>query len=198
MKRLEAEILAKGFIGLIGAYVARAEIAGSLRRSCKEVGDIEIVAQPWTPQSAKDLHAKLQELLNAGLVELDRKSSDGKRPPFGPRYYRLTYSGKPLDLFLVLPPADWGIIYTLCTGPAEYSHWIVTEALRRGFKVADGQLFKRSIRGPWVPVREKIPCPQEADFFKALGLKYQTPELREIVGTEIRNRHEEALNSLVA
>lgn len=189
MERVDAEILARSFIvDVIGPYVARAEIAGSIRRGCREVGDIEIVAQPWTPQSTKDLHAKLQELVNTGLIELDRKSSDGKRPPFGPRYYRLTYCGKPLDLFLVLPPVDWGIIYTLRTGPAEYSHWIVTEALQRGFKVSDGQLFKRSIRGPWVPILEKIPCPQEEDFFKALGLEYQTPELREVLGREARNR----------
>ncbi len=175
----EARTLAQDFVDLVGPACSRIEIAGSVRRLQQEVGDIEIVCEPWH-ENAQDLHGRLVKAENDGLVKLDRKSSDGKRAPFGPRYYRLTYKGFPLDLFVVLPPADFGVIFTLRTGSRDFSHWLATRALQVNRRIRDGHLEKQryTLDSAAAPYWERIPCSTEQDFFQALGVKWVGPELR--------------------
>lgn len=80
--------------------------------------------------------------------------------------------------------AQWGVIFLIRTGPASYSQWIVTEALRRGLHVREGAL--RS--APACPSRASSPdcacpiieTPEEADVYAALGLPYLAPERRDL------------------
>lgn len=158
----------------------RIEIGGSLRRLCAEVSDIEIIAKPRV-----DPFNEL-DLLLVGLIAKKRLvpgpgSSDGKKPPYGPRYKRLAepLSGMQIDVFSVLPPANWGILYAVRTGSAHFSHWLASRAIERGMRIRDGQLYaydKTSL--PW---REfTIPCPEEENFFQALGLPWIQPPDREL------------------
>ena len=178
--------LAKDIRVLLQPACERVEIAGSVRRMRSDVHDIEIVAVPKQDPFDR-LQLRLTDLISHNWFMPGAKSKDGKKPPLGPRYYRLRVpvdlnpsllESIQLDIFAVLPPADWGVIYTIRTGSAEFSHWIVTEALRKGMKVDGGQLFRiHRDEQPWR--FEHIPCPEEQDFFKALEIPWVEPPQRE-------------------
>ena len=79
-----------------------------------------------------------------------------------------------LDLFVVKPPATWGVIMLLRTGPADYSHRFVKlrmdgGAMPFGWRVADGQLWRGST---------PLSTPEEADVYAALDLPWIAPEER--------------------
>lgn len=157
----------------------RVEIAGSLRRLKPDVGDIEIVAVPKREPFDR-LSMRIAVMIDRGLLAHGFVSKDGKKAPAGPRYYRLRdpASGLHVDVFAVLPPADWGVIFTIRTGSADFSHWIVTEALRKGMKVKEGHLiYTDKTKQPWEIKR--VPCEEEIDFFNALGLEWILPQERE-------------------
>ena len=160
----------------------------SIRRKKAEVGDIEIVAVPKMGRArgaglfadtefvyVNLLDELMQKLLNLSqaIVPGDR-TKDGRKAPFSERYYKFRYDGYQFDLFVVLPPAEWGIIFVIRTGPAMYSKWLVTEALYKGMQVVDGQLW-RIVNGQKLSI---ISCPEEKSFFRALDILYEEPEKR--------------------
>ncbi len=131
------------------------EIAGSLRRKKAEVGDIELCAVPK----------------ESGLMELSY-FIEGEPIKNGHRYkqIRLPY-GINLDLFIVLPPAQWGVIYTLRTGPEDFSTWVVTKRQKGGrlpsdCEMHDGGVYRNG---------ELISMPEEMDFLNFLGLGWIEP-----------------------
>jgi DNA polymerase/3'-5' exonuclease PolX len=80
-----------------------------------------------------------------------------------------------LDLFIVLPPAQWGVLFAIRTGPADFSHWIVTKRSAGGrlpsnCRVRDGQVFRNGL---------PLPMPEEADFLRLLELEGLAPAERE-------------------
>ena len=112
----------------------RLEIAGSIRRARPDVGDVELVAVPrvtpgrpdlfGTPMGATDeLHALATALLAQGFLA-HRPDRNG-RWAFGEKLKRVVFRGAagelPLDLFAVTPPAQWGVIFTIRTGPGAFS-----------------------------------------------------------------------------
>lgn len=158
---------------------ARIEIAGSLRRQVAHVKDIEIVAIPkmrrdlfGEPMEGEqtELDLRIAELIAGGALEprLDRNGS--KR--MGQRYkaLRAVRSGLPLDLFAVLPPAQWGAIYAIRTGPADFSKYLVTECQRQGLRCEGGRLITSG--------SQTVPTPTEADFFRECGVKLRDPRDR--------------------
>lgn len=182
----EAERLAAQVVGLLTPSCERIEIAGSIRRRKPEVGDIEIVCVPKLVESRVfDLFGsrvegapldRLEETATSLLVAgtFRHRLDVNGRPAFGSRYKRLLYQGVGLDLFSVLPPAQWGVLYTIRTGPAEFSHRLVTSRLQGGWmpagmRVQDGALWDRGAI---------VQIPEEADFFTALGLEFVPPEQR--------------------
>lgn len=157
----------------------RIEIGGSLRRLRAEVKDIEIIAMPRVdPFNQLDL--QLVKMVNEKHLVKPLKGTDGKRPPYGQRYKKLLHpaSGLQVDLFSVLPPEQWGIIFALRTGSREFSIWLVTRARRMNMYVEEGQLhgFDRNEQ-PWRQFT--IPCPDEESFLQALGLPWIPPQERE-------------------
>jgi DNA polymerase/3'-5' exonuclease PolX len=180
----EAIDLAKETRLLLQPVCERVEIAGSVRRLKPEVNDIEIVAVPKR-DPFDQLQLRLADMVSHKYLLPGPESKDGKRPPMGPRYYRLTIpmthapGFMQLDLFAVLPPADFGVIYTIRTGSAAFSHWLVTEALKRGMKVDQGQLWRiHREEQPWR--FERLACPEESDFFGQVGLDWVEPKDREL------------------
>lgn len=154
-------------------------IAGSLRRRKTTVHDIEIVCQPHI-ESATDLFgnilsdytpqidAILQDLTDAG----DLVAIKG-----GPRYRQFAVQplGIPLDLFIVIPPAQYGNILAIRTGPAHYSHWLVTRKQKGGalpshLTARDGAIWEND---------RLFPAPTEADFYAILGIPVPDPPIRE-------------------
>lgn len=154
------------------------EIAGGLRRRKPDVHDLELVAIPKSFPIVLNLlgepteqYRPLDDYLT-DLVKLGRLAPASKN---GPRYkqFKVLPSGIFLDLFIVLPPAQWGVIYAIRTGPAHYSHWLVTRQDRGGalpnhLRMKDGAI--RPLYDDLV-----IETPTEESFFEALGIPMPEP-----------------------
>jgi len=171
-----ARLLAEEVIGVLEGTATRIEIAGSIRRQAMSVGDIELVVVPDFEQVPCGLFGetrpvdrhfqRVQELLEQGF--LTHRLDVNGRPACGPRYQRLSYEGLGLDLFCVQPPAQFGLIKALRTGPAEFSKALVTKKfagglLPYGMQVEDGRILDRG---------HPIDTPEEEDVFRVLGLNY--------------------------
>jgi DNA polymerase/3'-5' exonuclease PolX len=100
----------------------------------------------------------------------------GPRPACnGRRQKRLVFHGIKVDLFILIPPVDWGVMFTLRTGPEVWSKRLVTERSRGGLlpdqlRVAGGQLLERD--GHAIPVLE------EQTFFAICGVPWIEPAQR--------------------
>jgi DNA polymerase/3'-5' exonuclease PolX len=108
-----------------------------------------------------------------------------QREKDGERYKKiyLKYAGIYVDLFLVLPPAMWGVQMVIRMGPADFSHWIVTRrnrggAMQNGFRVQDGAVWRgeHGIKNPEVETRMGFET--ERQFFDFLGLDWIEPKDR--------------------
>lgn len=144
-------------------YCERVKIAGSVRRGKSEVGDVELVLVP-----------KMAGKVNLAWKFLDRLTAVGILPEpskAGPKYRcYLASSARPqLDLFAVTPPAQWGAILAIRTGPAEFSKGLVTALLRHGMRCQDGAVRKGN---------KAIPTSEETDFFALCGVPWTEPARR--------------------
>lgn len=175
-------------------------VAGSVRRGKPRVGDVEIVVQPRMEAAQVDLFggaAKERSVLDEVLARLHLEGRVRAGGKDGSRYKRLVLAdaGIPLDLFIVRPPAMWGVIATIRTGPASYSKELVVQARRRGMRVVDGALVRGvcecGLRGGacWVCTRGadgdpadlvRVECDTERAFIEALGRTWVEPESRHL------------------
>lgn len=173
----------------------RIEIAGSIRRQCPTVGDIEMVA---IPRLIPDLEAQLSlfsdppQMVSALdlLLEklLEEKDNFRRGDKNGPLFKNFIISGHRhsptdiddidvgLDLFLTTPQ-QWGYILALRTGPGEFNRAWVTPKNKGG-------LLPNSYRfsGGWLygPDGERIETPEEYDIFALIGDgRYLPPESRD-------------------
>lgn len=176
----------------------RIEIAGSIRRGKAHPKDIEIVAIPRLIEIPRhDIFGQLLEVYLASALdtEVDGLIGDDWRldPEVrrnGSKYKRLqhtherNYEGRliALDLFIT-SPAAWGAIFTIRTGPGDFSQALVSRALELGCHIHKGQLHQHRKnsgqpceKGEACPLI--LPTPEEADFFKALKVRYLAPAER--------------------
>ena len=179
-----AETLATELMIGLRRYCERIEIAGSIRRRRPDVHDIELVCIPRREPLLVDffgqvvgyrdqLHEFVEQAVAAGRLE-HRLDKNG-RPAFGEKYKRLQFKGIGLDLFSVIEPAQFGMIFVIRTGSADFTHRLVTQQRFGGllpnyWSVRDGALWNE--RG------ELITTPEEADVFTALGMDWIAPEVR--------------------
>ncbi|GAP11791.1 hypothetical protein BECAL_02985 [Bellilinea caldifistulae] len=162
----EAERIALKYAEMLAPKCERIEIAGSIRRRKPMVGDIEIVAKPLM---STDLFG-----FSTGHQDLTLPLPTSKN---GQRYKQyLLPEGVMLDLFIVLPPAQWGVIFAIRTGGAEFSRKLVTAKryggyLPSAYVVRDGAVHR-------VDTGEMILTPEEIDFFNLCELDWIKPEER--------------------
>ncbi|KXK56265.1 MAG: hypothetical protein UZ05_CHB002000278 [Chlorobi bacterium OLB5] len=157
----EAKPIADKLKALLEPYCERIEIAGSIRREKEIVKDIEIVL---IPKNAN----KLFNVLGLHLLKLKRDFQYIKN---GDKYKQFYYMGIKVDLF-VAHPDNWGYIFAIRTGSAEYSHNVLASGwVKKGFKGVDGFLTRK---GEIIPVKEEI------DLFKIIGEEYISPKEREL------------------
>jgi DNA polymerase (family 10) len=156
----------------------RIEPAGSLRRECPMVGDIEIVA---IPKPALDMFGLPIPLTADHALNYVDWEELGELIKNGPKQKQVElHEGIMLDLFIVTPPAQWGPIFTIRTGPKEYGHSLVTSKQQR---TRDGRLGLcpsnlRFEAGSIWKGNTMLWTPEEADVFKVLGLPWIEPEQR--------------------
>jgi DNA polymerase/3'-5' exonuclease PolX len=181
-----AEAVAQEALEALASACLRIEVAGSIRRRRPDVADIELVAVPRTapildllgePRGERDLLDELcRQLLHDGILT-HRYDTAGHRA-FGAKYKRVGYHGRagalPLDLFVVTPPAQWGVLLAIRTGPGGYSKRLVTPRSYHGGMPAGMQVFEGALWGRG----GVVDTPEEEDFFRALGLVWLPPEQR--------------------
>ena len=135
----------------------RIEIAGSIRRKKPEVKDIEIVAIP----KPYDIG-----LFQSGIAVVINQWAKVKGELPCKYTQRILPEGIKLDLFFAQPD-NWGLIYAIRTGSAEFSHKVLARGwVKRGFKSIHGYLRKND---------DIYAIPEENDLFKLLGLPFIKP-----------------------
>ncbi len=161
--------------------LTRGEIAGSVRRRRDEVHDLEIVGVPkmrkmmgmLTDEVEPDL-PYIREVLRSEGWTRGPPNKAGAKAPFGPRYLKLDNGdGLQLDLFLVYPPCEWGVLFFIRTGSAKWSMKVVTRLHDYGLKSEDGHIVR-------VATGETLPCPEEEMMFTYAHLPYVEPKLRDM------------------
>jgi DNA polymerase/3'-5' exonuclease PolX len=154
-----AKKLADQLVEELSPYCTRIEIAGSLRRKMADVGDIEIVAMPGD---------FAEGMLGCILPE-------AKFIKNGPRYKQIALPEEiNLDLFLVRPPAQWGVIFLLRTGPADFSRLAVTRRIQGGLLPSDCAVRFGGVQRNGIT----MVMPEEEDFLNLIGLPGLAPEKR--------------------
>lgn len=163
-----------------GADCVRAEIGGSIRRGKPEVKDIEIIAEPYIPtdlfgvplvSATSKLDAMIDREIVMGRLK-KRLNAKGNPQAYGQKFKALaTYDDIPIDLFIVRPPAQWGAVFAIRTGPGDFSKYLVTACQGMGLRCEEGRLV-RQVDG------STYPTPTEESFFQACGVPWIEPEKR--------------------
>lgn len=177
----------------------RVSIAGSLRRGCEFVGDIELVALNPRVRSIEqaDIFGSTATVATVNLMsecieqmddwELGRKNGD--------RFKQLVHtSGITCDLWIVHDRRSWGWQKVLRTGPEEFGVELVKVAHKRNKHFADGFLHGHPRKNlGWLGHAQYVSCnlgdacekiiatPTEKSVFQALNIPYmpvkdRTPE----------------------
>lgn len=169
----EAERIARGMAAALTPFCSRPpEIAGSIRRRKRIVGDIEIVCIPNPIRDMFDNPIPLET--DHALNYLDW-SLYGELKMNGNKQKKIILrEGIQLDLFIVTPPAQFGVIFMIRTGSKEYSHKMVTHKADGGclpghLRVKDGAVWSRN---------HIIETPEEFNYFELCGVPYLEPWLR--------------------
>lgn len=168
-KAIEA---ANEITNLLRRNCQRIEIAGSLRREKPEVGDIEICAIPYME---KDLFGN--EYYSASVVSDILFRSGFEMDKDGENYNKFFFVRYQIsvDLFLTTPE-QWGIIFMLRTGSADFSRMMVTSRQKGGympshFKVEGGRVWNG---------KDVLETPEEIHVFKAWNMEFIMPKDRTI------------------
>ncbi len=160
-------------------------IAGSIRRNRPEVHDIDLVVVPRVEQVTVGLlgetepHCCVSERLDRlavdGFINPLRGGGKVRRCEIRARFCR---PAVPADIYIV-PPEQFAMALLIRTGSAEHNIKLCQAAAARGLKVdvANYRLIRR-VRDETHAVA--IDATDEAAIFKAVGLPFIGPELREV------------------
>lgn len=170
--RSEAMPAAQKIVDLLFTLCERIEIAGSLRRGKTDVGDIEIVCIPklvtWVNLLGEEVNRREPDDLTARMIVNDYHPTKN-----GDHFKQFDIGLCNLDLFITTPEC-WGVIFTIRTGSADFSHRLVTTRQQGGLlpsnmRVKDGRLWLGDVQ---------LDTPEEGDFFRYCGLKWIDPKDR--------------------
>jgi len=168
MEHAKALAIAQELVTQFAPFCQRIEIAGSIRRQKPEPGDIEICAMPHL-QPGGLFGDPVSSLAGFDYGQLGQVIKGGQR------YVQVAlHQGINLDLFLVLPPAQWGVIFTLRTGPDRFSRKCVTQRCKGGTLPS----YLRVEHGAVWEGETLVPTPDESDFFRVLELDWIPPQQR--------------------
>jgi DNA polymerase (family 10) len=140
--------------------VLRAEVAGSLRRRKETIGDIDLLVAAADAGPVVRAFTQLSGVA-AVLAEGPTKASVRLR------------AGIHADL-RVLPPESFGAALHYFTGSKSHNIALRTRAVKRGLKISEYGVFDRGGR--------RLGGATEEEVFRAVGLPFIPPELREATG----------------
>ena len=139
--------------------VVRAEVAGSVRRWCELVSDVDIVASAPEAEPVLAVLARqsgVREVLGQGESKCSVRMEDGLQ----------------VDL-RVLPDEDYATALHHFTGSKAHHVRLRGRARDLGLTISEWGVFRGE---------EKLPVPTEEALYALLGMSYVPPELREDVG----------------
>lgn len=143
--------------------VKEISVAGSLRRQKETIRDIDILVDSPSPQKVMDHFVKLPAVKSIN-AHGETKSSI------------LTNENVQVDL-RVVDPQSWGAALLYFTGSKNFNVKLRQLAIKKSMKVNEYGIF--SVKGQ----KETLLAGKtEEDCFKALGLPFIAPELREDIG----------------
>ena len=165
--------LANAVVSTLRPYCSRIEIAGSLRRGCATVGDIEIVAVPLPILDLFGEPVRDVSVLDSVVRELWGQTITKNGPKYKQFKVGNTILVMQVDLFLATAD-NWGLIYMLRTGGSEFSHRMVTPRkwggyMPEGYVVKDGSVWWRGAT---------VPVPDETTLFRLWEMDAVTPRER--------------------
>ncbi|MDP2735136.1 MAG: DNA polymerase/3'-5' exonuclease PolX [bacterium] len=142
--------------------------AGSVRRMKETIGDIDLLVTTEKPKEVMEFFLGMvphEKVWGKGLTKTSVRSTHG------------------FDVDIrVLPEGIFGAALQYFTGSKEHNVKVRTLASKKGLKLSEYGLFKG---------KKLIACTSEEDVFKALGMQYVEPEMREDAGeVEAALRHE--------
>ena len=132
------------------------QYAGSARRSCPTIGDLDFVALAPEPSSALDAFVSLPHV--AVVDRRDEACVDVR-----------LHNGKRCSLF-VATRESWGAALVMWTGSAAHRERLLRRAGERGLTFDELGLWRGST---------PVPTASEAELYAALDLAFIEPELRE-------------------
>jgi DNA polymerase (family 10) len=188
-KLLDADQLVRPLIEYLreGGNIERLEVAGSYRRRMETVGDIDILA---ASDNAKPVMQRFQT-----YPEVERVIAAGTT-----RGTVILRSGLQVDL-RILPQRCYGAALHYFTGSKAHNIAVRTLGVERGLRISEYGIF-RAPKGKkpeevGIEDGERIGGAREEDVFRAVGLDWVPPELREDRG-EIQAAQRHHLPDLIA
>jgi DNA polymerase (family 10) len=154
-----AKQIEKRLGGLPG--VQEAITAGSVRRMKETVGDIDFLV--CTPEHNSE---RVMESF-VTMPEVDEVMARGQSKSF------VRLAGKIDADLLVVPPESWGSALQYFTGSKEHSVHVRRIATEKGLRLNEWGLYRDSLR---------VAGASEAEVYRALGMDWIPPELREDSG----------------
>ncbi len=165
-----AEGLASNLMAMLLPFIDRLAVAGSVRRRKADVGDIEIVCIPRAEFNLLGESYRTDMKIEAAIYEAGFKFIKN-----GERFKQFDMGPCKVDLFITTPEC-WGMIYTIRTGSAEFSHRLVTPKSMGGLLPSDMQVENGRIKHRGTG--QLYATPEEEDVFSVIGLEYIPPEMR--------------------
>jgi DNA polymerase/3'-5' exonuclease PolX len=167
----KAKAIAEELKVLLEPSCHRIEIAGSIRRQKREVGDIELLCIPRFVDGVDQLDRMTVTLVARGLLDF-RRNRLGNRV-YGPKNKLMVHlpSGIGVDIFSTTLQC-WPVSLVVRTGGKKTNKRIATAALRRGYR------FRAYGSGFSTPQGDVV-CKSEREVFEAVGLTYLQPWERE-------------------
>lgn len=174
-----ARLYANTLVEVIEPHVQRIEIAGSIRREVAMVGDIELVIQlnlmanllgEYVSVGESPLDSVLKKLVKSGFLKKGRINGIKMKQFFCPD------AKTNVDIFVVIPPDQWGVKFLNRTGPLTFSKWIVKSQMFFGAMPLDMKQTQNQLIN--TGTGEVYPVPEEEDYFRLIGLDYIEPKKR--------------------
>lgn len=167
MELEKAREIAKEVRQYLDGSCVRIEIAGSIRRRKKDVGDIELLCIPRFDGGFDCLDRRVCGLMFQGVLAL-RLNKLGRKV-YGPKNKLMLHvsSGIGVDIFSTTKDC-WPVSLVVRTGGKKTNQRIAMAALERGYR------FHAYGSGFSTPSGE-IVCRSEREVFEAVGLPYREP-----------------------
>lgn len=168
----EACAIADDVITQLSPHCSKLQIAGSIRRRRRTIGDIEIVCLPHAYEASPLFPTGIATVVNQwGKIR-------GELPC---RYtQRLLPCGMKLDLFMP-DPRGYGLQLAIRTGSADWCKKVLAPAwVRAGYRSEGGLLHHvvdSDFPNNWDTTE---PTPDEYTLFRLIGLRWVKPEDREV------------------